>query len=93
MTRRVERLLPLSVIEIDRMPFGRVLDFVMAFKNGVPCRPVKVQKLSNGRWKLLDGRHRFMAFKLLGHTHIPVRHAARTQRPAAGEHGGGASYA
>ena len=76
-SRRVERLLPLTSIEIDRYPFKRVLDFVAAFRNGVECRPIKVQRhpTKSGVWKIQDGRHRYMAMKLLGRTHIPVRHA------------------
>lgn len=88
MSARVVSLIPLWQIEIDRLPFKRVLDFVGAFRNGVECKPIKVMRhpTKPGMWKLLDGRHRYMAMKLLGRTHIPVRHAARAQGSAAGEH-------
>lgn len=79
---RVTRELPLSAIEIDGMPFARVLDFVAAFRNGVQCKPIKVAwNPRTSRWAVRDGRHRYMAMKLLGRKEIPVRHAAQFKTP------------
>lgn len=70
---RVQRELPLSSIRIDRLPFDRVLEFVAAFKNGVGCRPIHVRlDPKTGLFHVLDGRHRYMAAKLLGWKTIPV---------------------
>ena len=46
--------------------------FVMIFrKTSQPCDPpIKVRKLKNGYWKVMDGRHRFFAAVIAGRTEI-----------------------
>ena len=38
----------------------------------VPVPPICVSKFANGRYKVVDGRHRFLAFKLNGLEKIPA---------------------
>jgi hypothetical protein len=72
---RVTRDLPLSAINLDRMPFDRVLEFVASFRNGVVCKPIHVKlDPATGVFRVLDGRHRFMAAKLLGWETIPAQY-------------------
>jgi hypothetical protein len=72
---RVTRDLPLSAIRVDRYPFDKTLEFVAAFRNGVSCRPIHVRLDSKtGVFYILDGRHRFMAYKLLGKETIPAQY-------------------
>jgi ParB-like chromosome segregation protein Spo0J len=66
---RVYKTLPLSAIQIDRLPFKRVLDFVAFLQAGGVTRPIKVMRWSGG-YRIRDGRHRYMAHKLLGRTEI-----------------------
>jgi ParB-like chromosome segregation protein Spo0J len=78
---RITRNLPLSCIRIDRLPFRRVLDLVRHLEAGGTVPPIKVQKTERG-FRILDGRHRFMAFKLLGRPTIPATYwTSREDRP------------
>ena len=38
----------------------------------VPVPPIRLSKFANGRYKVADGRHRFLAFKLNGLEKIPA---------------------
>lgn len=64
-TLRVTREIPVGAIRVDRMPFERVLSLVDFLRKGGKVPPIRVQKLSNGQYRILDGRHRWMAHKLL----------------------------
>ena len=66
-------LLPVSAIEMDRWPFDRVLGLVLHLQAGGTVPPVHVMKSSDGRYRILDGRHRMHAFKLLGRKSILAR--------------------
>ena len=85
---RVRKWLPLSAIRIDRIPLNRsTLALVDFLRNGGEVKPIKVQKIrkcpvcndprcdaADGHYEyhIRDGRHRWVAYKILGHTHIEV---------------------
>lgn len=74
---RVVRSLPLNLIDIDRLPFERVLDLAIHLRSGGSVPPIHVISCPNGRFSILDGRHRFHAHKLVGRTHILARYGQR----------------
>jgi ParB-like chromosome segregation protein Spo0J len=57
--------LPINLMVIDRLPMKRVLPLVEYLKTGGTVPPIHVAKMGNGMWKILDGRHRYHAFRLL----------------------------
>lgn len=79
---QVTRWLPINCITVDRYVFTRVLSLVKHLEEGGTVPPIHVMKWSNtthrgihsGGYHILDGRHRMMAYKLLGKTHIEVRY-------------------
>ena len=53
-------------ILFDKLPMNRkTLDLVFFLMSGGDISPIKLEKTKNG-YKVLDGRHRLAAFKLLG---------------------------
>lgn len=82
--RRVRRLLPLSCLECDRIPFGRVLELVRFLEGGGKVPPIRVMLAPQGRWRVKDGRHRYAAFKLLGIKLVEVEHALHPAAPLPG---------
>ena len=93
---RVRRWLPLSAIKIDRYPFSRVLPIVDFMRNGGETRPIHVEKRHMGyvvkgtwplvrhyarfEWVILDGRHRYMAHRLLQRPLIEVIYGQREEK-------------
>lgn len=76
---RVKALVPLACIDVDRLPINPVVLGLIAFmKAGGEVPPVKLQKMFNGRYKLKDGRHRFLAHKLLGRVAILSKYSTKT---------------
>jgi len=82
---RFTRSLPLASIWVDRLPTKGVLELVEYLKAGGEVPPIHVlhpmyaglydfKRPPQGAYGVLDGRHRVMAFKLLGRTHIPARY-------------------
>lgn len=71
---RVERLVDISLIVVDRHPINpttlALVDFIRA---GGDVPPVKLQ-MTGSRFKLKDGRHRVAAYKLLGLTKIKAKY-------------------
>jgi len=67
------KMVPLSRLTIDRIPLcPQTLDLAIKYRekraHGIP--PVHVMLAENGRWQILDGRHRYAARKLAGYTDI-----------------------
>jgi hypothetical protein len=53
-------------ILFDKLPINKTtLDLVFFLMSGGDISPIKLEKTKNG-YKVLDGRHRLAAFKLLG---------------------------
>ena len=73
---RVIRELPISAIKMDRWPSQRVLGLVDYLRSGGTVPPIHVQ-VCGSRYRILDGRHRMMAFKLLGRDKIMARYGIR----------------
>lgn len=63
----------LSLIDCDRLPLNedgfKTAQLVHGF---IPIPPVKLITIEGGRYRLQDGRHRFLAFKLNGQEKIPA---------------------
>lgn len=71
---RVSRLIPMSQIQCDFLPIGpKTLALIKHIEKGGSVPPVKVQFNGKGQWKIKNGRHRFLAFKMLGIQFIPAR--------------------
>lgn len=71
--RRKEHL-PLCSIKIDREPIGpKTLALVDFLRNGGTVPPIHVM-LEAGVYRIRDGRHRCLAYKLLGRTTIEARY-------------------
>ncbi len=63
---RTEKEILIESIVCDRLPLNySVLNLVFFLMSGGQMPPIKVQKCETG-YKLLDGRHRVAAYKLLG---------------------------
>ena len=61
----------ISLIDTDRIPIGPVsLLYAIELQRGSCFPPVKLQRAAHGRFILKDGRHRFVAHKLLGYRMI-----------------------
>jgi len=64
---RTIQKIPIHLIDVDRLPLEPTsLQYANAIRKGNIFPPIKVAKLKNGRFKILDGRHRFLAHKLNG---------------------------
>lgn len=79
-SRKLGRL-KLALIDVDRTPTKRILPLVAHLARGGSVPPIKVKKLSGGRYRVLDGRHRILAAKLLGWDTIFARWAEDTRIP------------
>jgi hypothetical protein len=75
---RVTKELSLGNLVVDRYPLNpttlRLVDFL---RSGGDVPPIHVQPLPDGRYKVLDGRHRTLAFKLLGRGVITATYGLR----------------
>jgi hypothetical protein len=59
---------------VDRIPLNRItLEYANSLKDGCVFPPVELQKLNGGRYLLKDGRHRYVAHKLVGYVTIRGR--------------------
>lgn len=78
MTREIV-LMPIGAIAMDRWPHKpKTLDYAKALEEGAEFPPIKVH-FWDGRWRIRDGRHRLLAHKLCGRTHILVRRAVKVK--------------
>jgi hypothetical protein len=76
---REEVMMPIAAIKMDRWPHQmKTLEYAQALQGGAEFPPIKVH-LRDGRWTISDGRHRLLAHKLCGRTHILVRRAVQTR--------------
>lgn len=65
---RVKRHIEISLIDVDRYALGpKSFVFARAMMYPDDCfPPIRVARQSNGRYRILDGRHRLTAAKLIG---------------------------
>ena len=65
---------------IDRFPFGlRTLAIIKHLESGGVVPPIHVQLNEHGQLIVLDGRHRWLAHKMLERRIILVRYGMRTK--------------
>ena len=65
------RPIPISAIIVDHIPLNPSgLATTMAVREGIPMPPIKVVQNEQGRYKICDGRHRYIAYKLNGKKNI-----------------------
>lgn len=60
--------IPISQIVIDNLPINlKTLSLIDYIRNNpnIILPPITVQVIANGKYKLKDGRHRYLAFKML----------------------------
>ena len=75
---RIEKEVSINLIDIDRVPLGnRTLQYACYMERGDVFPPIHLQSLVNGRFRLLDGRHRFVACKLLDKVKILSRFSTK----------------
>ena len=58
------------IVTSQRPPNAEVPPFVKAIRAGTKLPPVVVQQLEDGRYEVQDGRHRVLACKRVGATHV-----------------------
>lgn len=72
---RVKTRLQIGNITLDREPIGpSTLSLVDFLRGGGTVPPIHVELKAKGTWKILDGRHRVLAYKLLGRSEIDVKY-------------------
>ncbi len=64
--KHIIQMVNIDRIIYDRLPSKGVSDLVILLQNGWKPRPVKLQALHNGKFRLRDGRHRLAAHLKLG---------------------------
>lgn len=68
---RVKKEIPMNLINMDRIPLDRkTLRFTYAMQAMAEFPAIKVAKRQDGRYEIRDGRHRWVAHKLLGREKI-----------------------
>jgi hypothetical protein len=80
---RVTRLLDLSAIKMDRWPLNQDTLRLINFLQQNPLahlNPIKVQDMGNGLFKIKDGRHRVLAYKMMGRLKIEAKYGVKTQK-------------
>jgi len=62
---RITKEIPIGQINVDRFPnHKKTLNYAIAMMFGAEFPPIRVAKIKNGRYKILDGRHRVLASML-----------------------------
>jgi len=89
---RVTSKLPINCIIVEREPIGpATLALADYLRSGGSVPPIHVERLGNGQYKICDGRHRVLAYKLLGRNEIEAHYAvieapqSNKQLPVTGE--------
>ena len=70
---RVLHSISVSLIDVDRWPFRGTLPLVRHLEAGGGVPPIHVAFAPHGRYRILDGRHRLLAFKLLERPRISAK--------------------
>lgn len=85
---RVKEYIPLSLIDMDRIPMDeKSLEFAIALRGYASAGlvkaefpAIKVAKKRNGRYAIRDGRHRWLAHKLAGEKKILAKFSTEPLR-------------
>ena len=68
---REYREIPIAQIAVDRIPLNPTgLACACAVRQGIPMPPIKVVQTRSGNYRIKDGRHRYLAYKLNGKAKI-----------------------
>lgn len=68
----------ISLIKMDRYPMNpKTLDLIKFLQNGGTVPPIKVAKLKSGGFIIRDGRHRILAYKMLGISKINAKFSTK----------------
>tara|TARA_Y100000310_G_scaffold71589_1_gene67459 strand:+ start:949 stop:1212 length:264 start_codon:yes stop_codon:yes gene_type:complete len=75
---KITKQINLNQIEIDRLPLNSTgLDTTHALINGIEMPPIKIQNLGKGRFRIKDGRHRYLAHMLTNQKTILAKFSTR----------------
>lgn len=75
---RIIKDISVALINTDRWPIGlRTLELVKHLEKDGSIPPIHVKPIKDGRFQILDGRHRLLATKLLGQEKITARWGKR----------------
>lgn len=67
-------MLPICAIEIDRWPLSpKSLALIDYLRSGGSIAAIHVQRKKLGGFRIRDGRHRLLAYRMLGWSHILAR--------------------
>lgn len=76
--KRITAQIPISLINCDFKPNCRkARRFAGLLQNGVEFKPVHLQRLKDGTYKICDGRTRFTAHKMLDKVVITAKFSTR----------------
>lgn len=68
---RIWKRIPIGAIDMDRWAIRpKALVFALVMDHGGQFPPIRVAAQRNGRYRILDGRHRVTAAKLTGRKQI-----------------------
>ena len=71
---RVTRLIPIGSVDVDRWALDlKTFSFAGMMINRQRFPPIKVSRRKCGRYRILDGRHRITASKIIGRMGIEAR--------------------
>lgn len=66
-----EANIPVSSIIITQMvASNKVQSIVQKLKKGIPIPPIEVERLPNGKYRIVDGNHRYSAHVYAGMNYI-----------------------
>lgn len=82
---RIEAEIPLSLVVMDRLPVGRAtFEYAVLMDRGIEFPAIRLARRSDGRFQIRDGRHRYLAAKLIGRNSILARFSLRVMTPENG---------
>lgn len=77
-TMRVIKNIRIGLIQIDHYPMNpTVLSLIDYIRSGGSIPPIHVSKNRNGTFSIRDGRHRILAYKLLGKSEIKAKFSTK----------------
>ena len=75
---RIITHIPIQTITTDHVPIGpRAFAIAQHLSSGGSVPPIHVMPLNTGVYRILDGRHRLQAHKLIGCRYILARYGRR----------------
>jgi ParB-like chromosome segregation protein Spo0J len=73
---RIEKEIYIQHIVIDHLPMNpSTLNLIDHLRNGGKIPAIKVARLPDGKYLIRDGRHRLLAYLLLGRKKIKARYS------------------